>query len=106
MKRILIAVVMSVLVLGLSLVTTSAAEGKEGAQTKTGTVKKVDVAGKQVVVMVTRELTFTVTDATKIQQSGNPKTLADIKVDGKVSVDYVKEGEARNATKIVILKEK
>ncbi|MEI7730871.1 MAG: hypothetical protein WCO56_14955 [Verrucomicrobiota bacterium] len=102
MKKTIIAVVMSLLVLGLSAVSTSAAE----AQTKTGTVKKVDVDGKQIVVLVTRELTFTIKDDTKIAQGDTPKKLADIKVDAKVSVEYVKEGDARNAKKITILADK
>ena len=95
----------SLLVLGLAAANLSAAEEK-APQTKTGTVKKVDVTAKQVVVMVKRELTFTVTDETKIQQGGAPKKLADIKVEDKVSVEYVRDGDARNAKKIVILGDK
>jgi hypothetical protein len=105
MKKIGLLVTVSMLVLGLSAVVLSAAEGK-AVQTKTGTVKKVDVDGKQIVVMVTRELMFTVTDETKIVQGDLPKKLADIKVKAKVTVVYVKEGDARNAKKIVILADK
>lgn len=73
---------------------------------KTGVVKSVDVAAKKVVVMVTRELTFTVTDATQIVQAELPKKLQDIKVDGKVTVDYTIDGQNRTATKIQILDDK
>ena len=97
--------VLGVTVLGLSTVVVHAAEGTGAVQTKTGTVKKVDAEAKQIVVLVARELTFTVTDDTKILQDEKPAKLADIKVDGKVSVDYVKEGEKRTAQKVVILKE-
>ena len=61
---------------------------------------------KQIVVMVARELTFPVTDETKIMQGGVPKKWADIKAEDKVSVEYVREGDARNAKKIVILGDK
>jgi hypothetical protein len=105
MKTFAKVMVLGVLMLGLSISVVNAAEGKGAVQTKTGTVKKVDAEAKQVVVMVARELTFTVTDDTKILQDEKPAKLADIKVDGKVSVDYVKEGEKRTAQKIVILKE-
>lgn len=77
---------------------------KEAAlQTKTGTVKKVDTSAKQVVVMVTRELTFSVTESTKIVQGDESKTLADIRVEAKVTVEYTREGDTRTAKKIVIL---
>ena len=92
--------VLGVLVLGL----TSAVAGEP--QTKVGTVKKVDVAAKQIVVQVTRELTFTLTDSTKIQQGGAAKKMADIKVDGKVSVVYVKDGDTRTASQVTILGDK
>ncbi|MCY3022518.1 MAG: hypothetical protein NTW87_26350 [Planctomycetota bacterium] len=87
--------------LGLAAAAAGAEEGS--VQTKTGIVKKVDVAAKQVVVMVARELTFAVTDATKIVQGDEPRKLADIKVDAKVTVDYTREGDTRTARKIVIL---
>ncbi len=103
MKRFVIVAVSSLMLLGLSVVNVGAAEGKGVEQNKTGTVKKVDLDAKQVVVMAARELTFTVTDHTKILQAGKPKQLADIKVDAKVSVDYVKDGDTRTARKIVIM---
>ena len=84
-----------------------AAEGpKEAFQTKTGTVTKVDVAASQVLVMVTREMTFTVTEATKIVQGEEARKLTDIKVDAKVTVDYTREGQTRTAKNIAILAEK
>ena len=105
MKTIAKLMVLGLMVLGLSTAMVNAAEGKGAVQTKTGTIKKVDAEAKQIVVMVARELTFTITDDTKILQDEKPAKLADIKVDGKVSVDYVKEGEKRTAQKVVILKE-
>ena len=93
------------LVLGLASTTLRAADAK-GPQTKTGTVKKVNVAAKQVLVMVTRELTFTVNEETKIQKGDAPKKLDDIKVDNKVSVEYVRDGDVRTAKRIVILGDK
>jgi Cu/Ag efflux protein CusF len=72
------------------------------AQTKTGTVTKVDVEGKKVTVMVARELTFTVTADTKITQGDKAVTLADIKVGAKVEVAYEKKGEDRVASAIKI----
>lgn len=83
------------------------AGGAEGVvQTKTGTVRKVDVAASQIVVMVTREMTFTVTEATKIVQGEEARKLADIKVDARVAVDYTREGDTRTAKKITILADK
>jgi hypothetical protein len=105
MKRIAFVAMMGLLLLGLASTTLRAADAK-APQTKTGTVKKVDVAAKQVVVMVTREMTFTVNAETKIQQGDAPKKLNDIKVDNKVSVEYVRDGDARTAKKIVILGDK
>ena len=105
-KRFVTAMVLGMMVLGLSVAVVCAGEGAGGAQTKIGTVKKVDVDGKQIVVMVTRELTFTVTDATQIVQGDAPKKLADIKVDSQVSVEYVKDGQTRTAKKIAILADK
>ena len=104
MKRFATAMVLGMMVLGLSVAVVCA--GEAAAQTKTGTVKKVDVDGKQIVVMVKRELTFTVTDATQIVQGDAPKKLADIKVDSQVSVEYVKDGQTRTAKKIAILADK
>ncbi len=72
------------------------------SQTKTGTVKKVDAAAKQIVVMVQRELTFTATDITKITFGDKEIKLADIEVGASVTVDYAKDGEARVASKIVV----
>ena len=101
-QRFVKLLVLGLLVLGLSATVVWAGE----TQTKTGSVKKVDTEGKQIVVMVTRELTFSVTDATKIMQGDAAKKLADIKVDGKVSVEYVKDGDTRTAKKITILGDK
>lgn len=106
MKRFVKLTVLGMMVLGLSTASTDAAEQKGAEQSKTGIVKKVDVDGKQIVVTATRDLTFAVTDATKIMQHGKAMKLTDIKVDGKVSVDYVKDGDTRTAKKIVILKDK
>jgi len=83
--------------------TIAAKEDKETAQTKTGVVKKVDVNAKQLVVMAARELTFTITDSTQIQQHGKPIKLFDIKVGATVDVEYVKDGETRTAKKIVLV---
>ena len=103
-KRFVIGAMSGLMALGLSTAVIGAAEEKGAAQTKTGTVKKVDA--KQIVVMAARELTFTITDSTKIQQHGKPIKLSDIKVDANVSVEYVKDGEKRTARKIVLLKDK
>ena len=78
-------------------------EAKHASQTKTGIVRKVDAEAKQIVVMVARELTFTVTDATKIVQGDQPRKLADIKVDDKVSVTYARKDDVRTAITIEIL---
>jgi hypothetical protein len=88
---------LGVLVLGL----TSLVAGEP--QIKVGTVKKVDVAAKQIVVQVARELTFTLTDSTKIMEGGAPKKISDIKVDGKVNVVYVKDDDTRIASQATIL---
>lgn len=74
------------------------------SQTKTGVVKKVDANAKQIVVMVARELTFTANDATKITNADKEIKLADIEVGATVTVDYVKEGESRIASKIAVTK--
>jgi Cu/Ag efflux protein CusF len=97
---------LGLVLLGLAGAAPGAEEGKGGTQTKTGTVKKVDEAAKQVVVMVTREMTFAVTDATKVVQGETAKKLSDLKVDAKVSVEYKREGDTRTAVKITILPDK
>src|SRR5512136_1680373 len=83
--------VMMLATLGVALQTVAlgifAAE-ENAPQTKTGTVRRMDAAAKQVVVMVQRELTFTVTESTKIVQGDKSKTLADIAVKTEVSVEY------------------
>ncbi len=104
MSRMFVSLAVAVMMLGVSSSVVKADEGKE--QTKVGTVKKVDVDAKQVVVMVARELTFTITDKTKISQHDQPAKLTDIKVDDKVSVTYVKNGDTRTASTIAIVKEK
>ena len=78
-------------------------EKSEGAQTKEGEVKKVDVAGNKLVVLVARELTFTVTEKTKIRQGDDAKTLADVKVGDRVKVSYNRTGDNRVATNVAIL---
>ena len=105
-KRLIISAMSGLVALGLMAAVVGAAEEKGAGQTKTGTVKRVDVDAKQIVVMAARELTFTITDSTKIQQHGKPMKLSDIKVDANVSVEYVKEGDKRTARKIVLLKDK
>jgi len=50
-----------------------------------------------------REVTFIVTDATKIVQGEEAKKLADIKVEAKVTVEFTRQDETRTATKITIL---
>ncbi|MCX6897213.1 MAG: hypothetical protein NT105_00805 [Verrucomicrobia bacterium] len=104
-KKLVVSAVSGLMVLGLVTAVAGAAEEK-AAQTKTGTVKKVDVEAKQIVVMAARELSFTITDSTKIQQHGKAVKLSDIKVDANVSVEYVKDGDKRTAKKIVLLKDK
>jgi len=105
-KRLIISAMSGLVALGLMAAVVGAAEEKGAGQTKTGTVKRVDVDAKQIVVMAARELTFTITDSTKIQQHGKPMKLSDIKVDANVSVEYVKDGDKRTARKIVLLKDK
>ncbi len=104
MRKLFVTLAVSAMVMCVASSVVNAAEGKE--QTKVGIVKKVDAAAKQVVVMVTRELTFTATDSTKITKNDEPAKFADIKVEDKVSVTYVKDGETRTASKIAIIKEK
>ena len=105
MKRVMLFAVVGVVVLGLSMMAVYALEEKPASQTKTGTVKKVDVEGKKIVVMVLRELTFAVTADTKIVQGDQAKTLADIKVGDKVTVEYsLASPDNRVASKITIQK--
>ena len=66
-------------------------------------VKNVDVEGKKIVVMVARELTFTVTENTKIRRGGSAKRLSDINAGTNVKIEYTREGDVRTATNIVIL---
>ena len=103
MRRAVMFAVLGAVLLALALAAPAAEEPKEKAQTKTGIVKKVDADAKQIVVMVKRELTFTITDATQIVQGDEAKKLADIKVDAKVTVDYTRAGDTRTAKKITIL---
>ncbi|MEI6232012.1 MAG: hypothetical protein WCT04_03105 [Planctomycetota bacterium] len=97
-NSIMLAVVVMALMGGCGLVF-----GAE-SQTKTGTVKKIDATAKQITVLVARELTFTATDTTKITIGDKEIKLADIEIGATVTVDYVKDGEARNASKIVVTK--
>jgi Cu/Ag efflux protein CusF len=106
MRSVVTLATLGVVLLGLAVAATAAEEPKERVQTKTGIVKKVDVDAKQIVVMVTRELTFTVTDSTKIVQGEEAKKLSDVKVDAKVAVEYTREGDTRTAKKISILADK
>jgi hypothetical protein len=98
--------IVAAMIVGLAASAPAAEPKQETVQTKTGTVKKVDLAAKEMVVMVARELTFTVTETTKIVQGDAAKKLADIKVDAKVTVDYTRQGDTRTAKKIEILPEK
>ena len=88
---------------GAAKVKAGAAEVNDPWHPKTGTVQKVDVEAKRIVVKVGRELTFTVTDDTKIEQAGKPANLSDIKVNATVYVEYAKgDGDLRTAKKIVV----
>ncbi len=93
-----------VLAFGIAAAAFGAEPGdKHQVQTKTGVVKKVDADAKKIVVMVARELTFAVTDATKIAQGDAAKTLADIKEGATVTVVYSFEGkDNRVASKITL----
>ena len=95
------------MVWGLCAFNLYAEQGKEqkpaASQTKVGEVKKVDVAGKKIVVMVARELTFGVTDKTKIHRRDDARKLADIKVGMRVKVEYARTGDDRQAKNIAIL---
>jgi Cu/Ag efflux protein CusF len=101
MRRQIGLAMATVLALSLALTAVSA-EQSTPTQTKTGTVKKVDVAAKTVTVMAARELTFTVTDATKIVEADAPKSLADIKEGVTVTVEYTRAGDVRTAVRIVV----
>ena len=105
MKKLMLCAAVLAVVFGLSVMAVYAEEGKPATQTKTGTVKKVDLEGKKIVVMVLRELTFAVTNDTKIVQGDEAKTLADIKVGDKVTVEYsLASPDNRVASKITIQK--
>ena len=101
MKRVLLLATLGVAVQAFLLGVLAAEEN--ASQTKTGIVKKVDVSAGQVVVMVARELTFTVTESTEIVQGDESKELLDVKVGARVAVDYSREGDTRTAKKIAIL---
>ena len=72
------------------------------SQTKTGVVRNVDPVAKQVVVIVAREMTFSITAATRIVQGDQARNFADIKVGAKVTIEYTREGDTRTAMKIEI----
>jgi len=103
MRRAVTLAALGMGMLALAAAALRAEEGKPATQTKEGVVKKVDLDAKQIVVMVKRELTFAVTDDTKIVQGDEAKKLADIKVDARVSVEYSRAGDVRTAVKITIL---
>jgi len=73
-------------------------------ETKTGTVKSVDVKAKTFVLeREPRPMTMTVNDKTVITLDGKASTFeAAIKVDAKVSVTYTKAGDTRTATKVEV----
>ena len=104
MRKVLgwgMAILMAFGVVGTAYCADSA--DKSAKETKTGIVKKVDVAGQKIVVMVARELTFTITKDTKIVQGDAAKTIADIKEGASVTVDYTRAGkDSRVAVKIDI----
>ncbi len=104
MKKCLLMAFACVLAMGLWAYAQEGHGGHAATQTKSGTVAKVDVEGKKIDVSITgaRALTFTVTADTKIVQGDAVKTLADVKVGAKVSVEYTKTGENRVAAKITI----
>ena len=60
----------------------------------------------QIVVAAARELTFTITDSTKVQEHGKLVKLSDIMMNANVSVEYAKDGDKRTAKNIVNLKDK
>jgi Cu/Ag efflux protein CusF len=98
---------LAVLVLALFGSNLAAEQGtekkSEAAQTKVGVVKNVDLEGKKVVVAVARELTFSVSDGTKISRRGAAKKLADVKAGARVKVEYTRTGDDRVAVSIAIL---
>ena len=103
MKRYIGICMAAVLALGVALTVIGGEGGdKKAPQTKTGVVKKVDQAAKTIVVMVKRELTFTVTGDTKILQGDATKTLADIKEGDSVTVEYTRDGDNRVALKVSV----
>jgi hypothetical protein len=53
--------------------------------------------------MVARELTFTVTENTKIRRGDAAKKLSDINAGTNVKVEYTRTGDKRIATNIAIL---
>jgi len=72
-------------------------------QTKTGVVRKVDLEAKAIVVMVARELTFTITDKTVIREDETSRALSDIRVGDKVAVLYSFDvNRNRVASRVVI----
>jgi Cu/Ag efflux protein CusF len=92
-----------VLALGVAATAICAETGAATESTKTGVVKKVDLEGKKIVVMVKRELTFAIKDTTKIVQGDTAKMLADIKEGDTVTVVYTHEGQDnRVASKVTI----
>ena len=100
-----LGLLVAVMVFGFTSSLTLAADAAAAAKssTKTGVVTKVDAAAKTVTVMVKRDLTFTVTNDTKIVQGDAAKTFADIKEGATVTIDYTRgEGDLRTATKIDI----
>jgi dienelactone hydrolase len=101
MKKVLMSATLGVTIQAFLLGVVAAEE--TATQTKTGIVKKVDTPTGQVVVMVTREMTFTVTESTKIVRADEAKKLADVQVGAKVSMEYTREGDTRTAKKIAIL---
>jgi pimeloyl-ACP methyl ester carboxylesterase len=78
---------------------------ESASQAKTGVVARIDPSARQIVVMVTREMTFAVTGSTKIMQGDVVKKLADVSPGARVTVEYTREGETRTATRITILAE-
>jgi poly(3-hydroxybutyrate) depolymerase len=93
-----------VLALGMAVTGSAAEAGAEGgSQTKTGVVRKVDLDASALVVLVARELTFTVTNGTAITEGAMPRTLADVKVGASVTVEYAfAAGRNRVASRIMV----
>ena len=101
MKRVMMLATLGVAVQAFLLGVVPAEES--ATQTKTGIVKNVDTSAKQVVLLVARELTFTVTGSTKIVQGDEDKKLADVQAGARVTVEYSHDGDTRTAEKIAIL---